>query len=67
MAYQKKDEATITNEVRIEELTKVYQLALIVENYCDNKKILKCLKKIVKYDAKKFSKLMFVQTEPTLN
>ncbi|MBO7214512.1 MAG: hypothetical protein J6V66_03335 [Clostridia bacterium] len=67
MAYQKKDEATITNEVRIEELTKVYQLALIVENYCDNKKILKCLKKIVKYDAKKFSKLRFVQTEPTLN
>lgn len=65
VAEEEKSVADIALKIKIEALKKFQQITLLVELYCDDKKVLKYLKKIVAKEEKRFKESRFSQTENT--
>lgn len=60
---EEKDAADIAVKIKLEAIKKFQQITLLVELYCDDKKALKYLKKIVAKEEKRFKESRFAQTE----
>ena len=67
MSEEEKNGLDVALEIKLEVLKKVAQISLLIELYCDDKKVLKCLKKIVCLEEKKFKQSRFSKTETTFS
>ncbi|MBQ9728426.1 MAG: hypothetical protein IJV85_02405 [Clostridia bacterium] len=57
----------VATKIKLESLKKIYQISLLTQLYCDNKKVLKQIKKIVVWEQKRFKGSRFSVTEPSFD
>ncbi|MBQ8685786.1 MAG: hypothetical protein IJ514_06425 [Clostridia bacterium] len=66
MSTEEKGGLDIALEIKLEHVKRIRQISLLAQVYCDNKKILKYLKKIVICEEKRFKGSRFSVTEAAL-
>lgn len=65
MNEEKDNWKDVAHKIKLQKFKKFQQITILVELYCDDKKVLKVLKKIVKKEEKAFNQSRFSKTENT--